>query len=181
MTADRDAALAALLDKEVLCELAMRYCRAIDRRDPALLATVYHGDAHDEHGTVFDGPASEFVARLEETMAVFELTQHQISSSSYRLDGDRAEGELYFTAYHRTVPPDAKHVTVRGRYLDRYERRGGEWRIAYRRLVWDSCETVDVLASDTEMLRALGEGGATDGNDYSYRALSLLPRGDGRD
>lgn len=176
MTADREAAIAAALDRDALRELAMRYCRAIDRRDAALLATVYHPDAHDEHGTFFDGPATEFVARLDETMAPFAVTQHQISNTSYRLDGDRAEGELYFTAYHRTVPPAPKHVTVRGRYLDRYLRRGGEWRIAYRKLVWDSYETAEVQPAETEVLEALGELG-TGAGDYSYRALDLLARG----
>ena len=176
MSADRDAALSALLDKQALHELAMRYSRAIDRRDPELLASVYHPDAHDEHGTFFDGPASAFVANLEKTMAVFAVSQHMIGNASYRLDGDRAEGELYFTAYHRTLPPDPRHEIVRGRYLDRYERRGCEWRIAYRRLVWDSYETTEVRPSDTETLAALGESGAG-ADDYSYRALSLLGRG----
>jgi len=169
-------ALAALLDKDALREIAMRYSRAIDRRDPVLLASVYHPDAHDEHGTHFDGPASAFIANLETGMAVFEVTQHQITNTSYRLDGDKAEGELYFTAYHRTVPPEPKHVTVLGRYLDKYERRNGEWRIAYRRLVWDSYDTRPVLPEHTEILTSLGEGGAA-ASDYSYRALSLLGRG----
>jgi hypothetical protein len=141
-----------------------------------LLASVYHDDAHDEHGTHFDGPAATFVAGLEQGMAGFEATQHMIGNTSYRLDGDKAEGELYFIAYHRTVPPEPKHVTVRGRYLDRYERRGGEWRIAYRYLVWDSYETADVQPGDTATLTSLGEGGGT-GNDYSYRTLGLLGRG----
>lgn len=176
MSADREAAVAALLDKDALREIATRYSRAIDRRDAALLATVYHDDAHDEHGTFFDGPAREFIARLDESMAPFAVTQHQITNTSYRLDGDRAEGELYFTAYHRTVPPAAKHVTVYGRYLDRYERRGGEWRIAHRKLVWDSYATADVLPSDAETLTALGETGTGPG-DYSYRVLDLLGRG----
>lgn len=171
-----DAALRMLLDKQALHEIAMRYSRAIDRRDPVLLASVYHDDAHDEHGTFFDGPASAFVANLEKTMAVFEVSQHMIGNASYRLDGDAAEGELYFTAYHRTVPPDPRHETVRGRYLDRYERRSGEWRISCRRLVWDSFETMPVLPSDTAMLAQLGEMGNS-GDDYSYRALTLLGRG----
>ncbi|HET8612091.1 MAG TPA: nuclear transport factor 2 family protein [Sphingomonas sp.] len=176
MSAASDAALSALLDKQALHELAMRYSRAIDRRDPELLATVYHPDAHDEHGAFFDGPASTFIANLKKTMAVFEVSQHMIGNASYRLDGDYAEGELYFTAYHRTLPPEPRHEIVRGRYLDRYERRDGEWRIAYRRLVWDSYETTPVQPADTETLRALGEGGKGE-DDYSYRALTLLGRG----
>ena len=165
-----------MLVKDELRELAMRYCRAIDRRDPVLLATVYHADAHDEHGTAFVGPVSEFITALETVMAAFEVTQHSISNTSFRIDGDMAEGELYFDAYHRTVPPEPKHVLVRGRYLDRYERRAGEWRIAHRWLVWDSYETAEVNSQDADTLRALGEGGAA-ASDYSYRRLSLLGRG----
>ena len=67
-------------------------------------------------------------------------------------------------------------MLVRGRYLDRYERRAGEWRIAHRWLVWDSYETAEVNSQDADTLRALGEGGAA-ASDYSYRRLSLLGRG----
>lgn len=176
MDMDRNAAIEALLDKEALRDLATRYSRAIDRRDPELLRSVYHDDAIDDHGVVFCDKATIFVDRLSEIMAQFELTAHYICNSSYRIDQERADGELYFIAYHRTLGSDAKHVLVSGRYLDNYEKRAGEWRISHRRLVWDSFVTLDVAPSDMTQLVALGIAGGTDA-DRCYEALPLMGRG----
>jgi hypothetical protein len=176
MGMDREAAIDAMLAKEALRDLAMRYCRAIDRRDPVLLASVYHGDAIDDHGTVFCDTAARFVAQQADVMAPFALTAHYVCNTSYRTDGDRADGELYFIAYHRTTGPDPDHIMVSGRYLDNYERRDGEWRIAHRRLVWDSVVTLNAAPADMEMLAGLGAVGAAD-TDRSYEALPLMARG----
>ena len=173
---DRDAALALLLDKDALRDLATRYARSIDRRDPDLLRSVYHDDAIDDHGIVFCDDAAIFVARQPEIMAPFEITAHYLCNQSYRVDGDRADGEIYFIAYHRTSGQDVKHLLVNGRYLDNYERRAGMWKIAHRRLVWDAFITLDAAASDMAQLAALGVTGATL-DDRSYAALPLMGRG----
>lgn len=173
---DRDAALIQLLDKEALRDLATRYARAIDRRDPDLLRSVYHEDAIDDHGVVFCDHAANFVARQPEIMAPFEITAHYLCNQSYRIDGDRADGEIYFIAYHRTAEVEAKHLIVNGRYLDNYERRAGNWKIAHRRLVWDAFITLDAAASDLTQLAALGVASTT-GDDRSYTALPLMGRG----
>nr|WP_087572904.1 nuclear transport factor 2 family protein [Sphingomonas sp. CDS-1] len=176
MDIDRSAAIEALLDKEALRDLATRYSRAIDRRDPELLRSVYHDEAIDDHGVVFCDKATVFIDRQPEVMAQFELTAHYICNSSYRIDHDRADGELYFIAYHRTLGPDAKQIIVSGRYLDNYEKRDGAWRISHRRLVWDSFVTLDISPDDMAQLAALGIAGGT-ANDRSYDALPLMGRG----
>jgi hypothetical protein len=173
---ERDAALNRLLDKEALRDLANRYARAIDRRDQALLRTIYHDDAIDDHGVVFCDQAAVFIARQPEIMAPFAITAHYLCNQSYRIDGDRADGELYFIAYHRVDEPAPQHIIVGGRYLDNYERRANEWRIAHRRLVWDSFITLDAAASDMAQLAALGIAGELD-QDRSYQALPLMGRG----
>lgn len=173
---DRNTAIDALLARDALRDLAMRYCRAIDRRDPDLLASVYHDDAIDDHGTVFCDTAARFVEQQAAVMAPFDLTAHYICNTSYRLEGDRADGELYFIAYHRTTGADPKHIMVTGRYLDNYARRAGEWRIAHRRLVWDSVVTLDADLADMAMLASLGAVGAT-AADRSYEALPMMARG----
>lgn len=155
-------------------DLAGRYVRAIDRRDMALLRSVYHPDAVDEHGTAYVGDVEGFIAAMPGLMGNYAVTQHQIHSKVFAIDGERADGELYFTAYHRMIEP-ARHLVVHGRYLDNYEKRDGEWKIARRRLAWDAIVGQDVDAAETELLAALGENGAA-ADDYSYRCLPLLPR-----
>lgn len=174
-TAHRDPELQALLDKQSLYELAMRYARAIDRRDRDLLLSVYHDDAIDHHGGMFKGSAREFADWQPTVMAPFEVTAHYIINTSYRLDGDRAEGELYFIAYHRIQTPEPKEITIGGRYLDRYERRNGDWKIAYRTLVWDFSRSNPLDAGEYEFLKSLGVTGSG-GNDISRTELPLFAR-----
>lgn len=169
-----DIDLDMLATRMALEDLAGRYARAIDRRDMALLRSVYHPDALDEHGTAYQGDVDGFIAAMPGLMANYEVTQHQIHSKVFAIDGDRADGELYFTAYHRVKEP-AQHLVVHGRYLDNYERRQGEWKIAHRRLVWDAIISQDALEKDAQFLDVLGETGKGEG-DYSYRCLPLMPR-----
>lgn len=164
------------LDRMALHDLVMRYCRGCDRRDFALVRTLYHDDAIDDHGAMFRGGPDAFVAWLPEVTAHWELTRHAISNSLFVIDGDSAEGEHYVEAWHRTRGPDAKQYVALGRYLDCYERRCGVWKFTYRSLVFDHgvITPVDDLALDR-----MGEGapaGRADRLDpsYSYPLLAGL-------
>lgn len=168
--------LQTLIDKQALHELALSYCRACDRRDFALLRTLYHDDAIDDHGAMFRGSADEYVAWLPQVMAQFEATVHSISNALYVVDGDHAQGELYCVAYHRTHPPEAREILIGGRYLDRYQRREGRWRILRRSLALDWCR---VQAADPGAYRefaAAAPPGRTDAHDPSYLALTWFVR-----
>ncbi|QUD90366.1 nuclear transport factor 2 family protein [Phenylobacterium montanum] len=131
------AALRALGDRVEIAEVIMRYCRAIDRGDEAMLRTCFHPDSTHRHGG-FTGPSSDFCAHAMAVVAAVELTHHQLGQISIDLDGDLAHAETYFTAYHRfgaNPPPGGRpheDRIVGGRYLDRLERRAGAWRIARR-------------------------------------------------
>jgi hypothetical protein len=171
---DLESGLRHLMVRMALEDLAARYARAIDRRDMALLRSVYHPDAIDEHGSAYTGDVNGFVSAMPALMGNFLVTQHQIHSKIFAIADDRADGELYFTAYHRLINPE-RHLVVHGRYLDNYEERGGEWKIAHRRLVWDSVVSQDVVPAETELLASLGENGTAD-DDYSYSCLPLLQR-----
>jgi hypothetical protein len=49
------------------------------------------------------------------------------------LEGDEAFGEVYFQAYHKVEGERGfEDIVISGRYLDRYEKREGEWKMAYR-------------------------------------------------
>lgn len=130
--------LQPLLDKQAIHEVLMRYCRGIDRCDADLLRDVYHPDATDDHGG-FKGPAGDFVAWAIEALRRDESTTHYIANELVDLDGDVAFAESYFFAVHRRARKDGTKVDLvfSGRYVDRFERRAGTWRIADRKVVYD--------------------------------------------
>ncbi len=114
-----------------------RHSRGVDRNDFDLLAGAYHPDATVAYG-MFVGSAADFARFLTDAMAGAPVTLHRTASTLIRVDGDRARSESYVIAYTRS--PEGEGWTQRligGRYLDRHERRDGEWRIAHRTYVLD--------------------------------------------
>ncbi len=128
----------ALLDKQACAELVFRLARAIDRRDEALMRSVFHDGATDDHG-LFAGTAAAFVDWVLPLLATMTRTQHLIGQCLIEAAGDTARGESYFTAHHALAGQNGTdRVTIAaGRYLDRFERRLGVWRIAHRHAVYD--------------------------------------------
>jgi 3-phenylpropionate/cinnamic acid dioxygenase small subunit len=65
-------------------------------------------------------------------------SMHNISNVLIELDGDVARCESYSIVIVR-IRKDGGDVDWlhAGRYVDRFERRNGEWRIAYRTVVYD--------------------------------------------
>ena len=105
-----------LADKFALQELCAKYSRAVDRRDFALLRSLYHDDANDEHGSMFAGGATDFVDYVSRTVSQFESTSHYITNMIFAVDGNKAEGEIYKINYHRTSK------VSRGRGLAKFSR-----------------------------------------------------------
>lgn len=95
-----------LLDQIALRDLVMRCRRGCDRHDFALVRSLYHDDAIDDHGTMFRGDPDGFAAWLPKAMAPWEMTVHSVTNSRFVVDGNSAVGEYYVRAYHRTCPPD---------------------------------------------------------------------------
>lgn len=138
MTSGLEARLAELLDKQSCTELVYRLARAIDRCDEKLLRSVFHDDATDDHG-VFHGTAKDFIAWVLPVLGTMHRTQHCIGNVLIEVRGDKAFGESYFIAHH-TLPGESgadQFMIAAGRYLDRFERRNGEWRIAHRQACYD--------------------------------------------
>jgi hypothetical protein len=171
-----DAEVRAMVDKGALRDLAMRYARAIDRHDRELLLSCYHADAIDHHGVMFRGGPLAYADWQPQIMGQFELTAHYIMNTDYRVRGDLAEGELYFLAFHRLVPPSRNEMFVGGRYHDRYERRSGVWRIAHRSIAWDFAREFPFDSERFAFLQSLGDVGSG-ATDPSFRTLSLFGPG----
>ena len=146
------------------------YCRAIDRCDKELLRTVYWPDAVDQHG-IFNGNALEFVEFIVPLLSGMKSTTHQISNILIDLRGDHAAVETYVCAYHAVPDGAGNHsdLIVGGRYLDRMERRHGEWRIAQRTFVLDWNQNQPSTAQwEGGMFAQLNVRGAHDRLDPSY-------------
>lgn len=111
------------------------YSRGVDRWDVETLRSVYHPDATDEH-TVFNGLGWDFA----EWIVAFNkrnggVSQHHITHSMIDVQGASANVESYYIAYHELVDPETGRSTLLntgGRYLDRFERRDGVWKVAKR-------------------------------------------------
>lgn len=134
-------ALAELASKQEIAELSMRYMRGLDRLDAALIASVFHDDARVNYG-FFQGSARDFVGFAQRALGGHLANHHLIGQVLIELDGDTATGEVYFQAFHRIVEDRAeKDLFIAGRYVDRYERRDGAWKIAFRAEVNDWART----------------------------------------
>lgn len=130
--------LADLNSRAEITEVVIAYCRGIDRCDEAVLRACFHPDARHRHGS-FEGASADFCTHALALVRQVEFTHHQLGPVSIELDGDVAYVETYFTALHRfgAVPPAGgqphEDRFSGGRYVDRFERRDGAWRIAERR------------------------------------------------
>jgi ketosteroid isomerase-like protein len=141
-----DDPLERLLAESEIREVLFRYCRGIDRLDLAAVRDCYHPDAIDDHGR-YNGTVDGFVAWLPEALAPFASTTHFIGNVLVERDGDVAHVESYCLALHRTAGAEPADRTANLRYLDRFERRAGAWRIAHRRCVYQPGR-VDAVAVD---------------------------------
>ncbi|MFH2046895.1 MAG: nuclear transport factor 2 family protein [Pseudomonadota bacterium] len=176
-TATSDAkALQYLLDKSELYDLVMKYARYTDRRDMTALRALYHDDAIEDRGKMFKGPIDEFIKWVSVAAKEFELTMHRISNTIFEINGNKAQGEIYAEAYHRTFPPDQKDIIACGRYLDHYEKRDGIWKFTYRTSTTDRCEIRPVDPIWYKDFVAGSPKGIAGADDPSYKILTMFKR-----
>lgn len=166
-------AIQRLADKDAIRECVHRYARGIDRHDEEILRAVFHADAVDNHGSVVLGRDAFVTWANEWHEAVSVQHVHAMTSHMSDIAGDEAHAVTYvlFTLCRK----DGTTVhTGGGRYIDRLERRDGEWRIVLRRLVIDWRMNASAPAHGLERL-AQHPRGTWDTADPSYPHLSNDP------
>jgi 3-phenylpropionate/cinnamic acid dioxygenase small subunit len=177
----RDQQVQELLDKTAITELLHRYCRACDRADFEALREIFWEDAVDHHG-ITDGEPGLLIAWLTETVAkpgsVFEWMIHSVSNILIELHGDQAAVESYFVSTQRRHDDSGTwDDLVSGRYVDRMERRGGEWRIAERSVLYAWSHS---LEAQDPMWAGFGDNfleGTLDRSDPIYSLLERVRSG----
>jgi ketosteroid isomerase-like protein len=175
-----ERALHELLDKQAIHELITAYCNAADRHDQTKMRQLYHDDAIDDHGHFAKGPAQTFIDKLPEIQAPMAILHHNVTTVNLKLDGDRAEGEVYLLAFHQVRDGERLYdVLIGGRYFDKYEKRAGVWKFAHRAIVadWAYPASPSKVDLDHPFLSGayLGKPGPA---DPSYGFFSLLRRGE---
>jgi len=131
--------LQALLDREAIRDCLFRYCRGIDRCDEAALRSAYWEDATDCHGA-WNGSAAGFIDQALHRLRQGGRRVHQVNNIAIELHGEVAAVESSFLALQSAAGKPELETFLCGRYVDRFERRQGEWRIAARTVVYDWIE-----------------------------------------
>jgi hypothetical protein len=127
-----------LFAREEIRDVVKRLARGTDRLDRELMASCYHPDGYDDHNA-FRGSGTEFADWVCEVLPAFHATHHFIADPLIRLDGDVAQVDTYCIAHHLR---DDQDMVLALRYVDRFERRGGHWRIARRVCAFDWTYTI---------------------------------------
>ena len=164
-----------LLAKQEITDLVGRYMRGLDRLDRDLLRSTFHDDATTDYG-FFKGSPDDFCDMAMNALKDHLANHHMIGQVLIDVEGDVAVGEVYFQAFHRIVTDgEERDLFISGRYVDRYEKRDGAWKFAFRSEVNDWARndpaTDDYFAATPDSLR-----GARKPHDAIYQLDALRAR-----
>jgi len=152
-------ALDAVIARDAIHQLSVAYCRGADRADAALIRSVFHDDGSFV-GAGMSAGADDFAAATANLVrTALKTSFHSIANEWVEVEGDHAIGEIYVIAFSRTHGGEdgaaAQDNFIGGRYLDRYERRAGIWKIVERVFVQDWMTTHPSTHSDDGMYEQL--------------------------
>ena len=126
--------LEKLIAKSEIYDLSCKYMRGLDRLDKELLKSVFHEDAWCDYGFTKSN-AFAFTQFCMDALKEHHANHHMIGNIliEFSDNEDEAFGEVYFQAYHKVNENgQTNDIFISGRYLDRYEKRDGIWKIVYR-------------------------------------------------
>ena len=129
----------------------------------------------------YRGGAAGFIEwALEKLATSTERSVHNVTNMLIELAGEQAAVETYFLAWQRDRDDQgtAREVFLAGRYVDRFEKREGEWRVAERAVVYDWLRHLDPLdRPESDHFGVRQPQGAQFPNDPIYAAIARLSQG----
>lgn len=150
-----------MVDRAMIQDVIYRWCRAVDRLDRQGMLDVFYPGAHDSHGP-YIGPVEGLVDWILERHKPIPFSSHFIGNMLIEFASPTvalvesyvrtiqqypaaAKNELaQLTGGPSGAPDSAIDMFTSSRYLDRMEKRDGEWRIAHRTLIQDWKQIVEV-------------------------------------
>jgi ketosteroid isomerase-like protein len=154
---------ARVADRMEIQDAIYRWCRGVDRLDFDAIRSVFHPDAEDDHGS-YKGGVDGLIEWVRQRHRTIPCSVHKIGQILIEFgSADVAVAESYVETLQHYPPGagaslaqltggsdvakgQAVDLMGRSRYVDRFERRGGRWRIARRTLVFDWRGVVEVPA-----------------------------------
>ena len=166
-----------LKDRKDIFDVLKRYTRGADRHDKDLVRGAFWPEATISFGTQMT--RDQYVDWEENELAGYAAHQHHITGQTIDIDGDTAHVESYVVYF--LVPRDRSADTAgaatpgkantkektrlgSGRYIERWERRNGDWKILVREYV----EDLALLGDTVDLCTGGGCLGSWDKNDLSY-------------
>ena len=136
------------IEKLAIQELCARYAHAIDGLDPETWIHCFTSDGEFQVGPwVIKGHAA---LREYSKVHVREIRpRHLATNFLYEVRGNEATGSV--STLGTLATPNGFKIFGQGRYVDRLVKRGGQWRIAYRRV------DIDTPASDPTKAPSLAD------------------------
>ncbi|MEO8296862.1 MAG: nuclear transport factor 2 family protein [Burkholderiales bacterium] len=193
MADDNAYSLQRIADRLAIQDTMYRWCRAVDRLDLDGMRAVFHPDAIDNHGA-YNGGVDGLIDWIRNRHRDIPFSMHAISNILIEFAGpDTALVETYIRTTQR-YPAEARQALAQlsggqggaegsamdlftcSRYIDRFERRNGEWRILRRAVVADWKQVVAVPA-DAPQPQPGWETGRRDADDLIYRERRALGLG----
>ena len=137
-----DDEVAALLAERAITRVLHRYVQGVDRYRMAQVRACYWDDAVDSHAPHFEGPVDDYVRWLAEVLPAIAAISHQFTNILITAEPSTGTATVESYCLNALVPrpvdgvPSDRQLQCL-RYLDRFERRHDEWRIAQRQVVRD--------------------------------------------
>jgi hypothetical protein len=165
-----------LRDRQAILDCLVREARGRDRHDAALTTSCYWDDGADEHGRLVT-PGPEYAEKANAGhRAAFAANSHNLTNHTCEIEGDVASCETYVMGGLLSLDEKTCKIAL-GRYVDRLERRNGEWRIKLRRCLIDM-----VAEGDASWVKSVAVSGFLKGlrskDDASYQRPIVVSSGE---
>jgi hypothetical protein len=178
-----DEALSRLAERARIQDCLFRYARGVDRGDWELVRSTYHPDAQDAHGE-YEGGIDGLIAWLDQRFAGADNSMHFLGNCLIEFaSDDYAFVETCFASRRLRPPTEGERAGLQpvdamcreawGRYLDHFERRDGQWRVARRIVVLEAAST-SVARGGLRAPDSSSFWGRRDGSDLLYGSREAL-------
>lgn len=123
-----------LIARAKIHDALMRYTRGNDRAEWDLIRSAYWPDAFHTHGEV-EGTVEDLIVWIKDAHTKMSAVVHFMGNIHYEFVSDDVAFVESYMISHQDRTDGAgifSFYTVGNRYLDRFERRNGDWKIARR-------------------------------------------------